>query len=95
MPLAQWRTYRERARQKRNVLHMLALSGVIRPSHIELRYSVPVMNSGTTRTGSGARSANTVQPALALLKTKEPTSGGNTRGSRLLQWLRRGLTAPL
>jgi hypothetical protein len=35
---------RSRAKQKRNALHLMTLSGVIRPSHIELRY-------GTRTTG--------------------------------------------
>jgi hypothetical protein len=29
-------------KQKRNALHMLALSGVIRPSHVDLRYATPI-----------------------------------------------------
>lgn len=32
----------ERTKQKRKALHMLALSGVIRPSHVELRYTFPI-----------------------------------------------------
>ena len=28
-------------KQKRTALHMLALSGVVRPSHVELRYATP------------------------------------------------------
>ncbi len=46
MPLARWRTHRERERQKRKVLQMLALSGVVRPSHIEFRYTVPILKVG-------------------------------------------------
>ena len=33
------RLYNNQKRQKRTVLHMLAASGVVRPSHIELRYT--------------------------------------------------------
>ena len=33
---------RARTKQKRTALHMLALSGVVRPSHIELRYATPI-----------------------------------------------------
>ena len=29
-------------KQKRTALHMLALSGVVRPSHVELRYATPI-----------------------------------------------------
>lgn len=40
-PLHYIMTRRARAKQKRNALHMMALSGVIRPSHLELRYGIP------------------------------------------------------
>ncbi len=43
MLLAQWRTRRARAKQKRTALQMLALSGVVRPGYIEPRYSVPLI----------------------------------------------------
>ena len=36
-------------RQKRTVLHMLAASGVVRPSHIELRYTKPFARSTARR----------------------------------------------
>ena len=29
-------------KQKQTALHMLALSGVVRPSHVELRYATPI-----------------------------------------------------
>ncbi len=41
-PLHYIKASRSRAKQKRNALHMMALSGVIRPSHIELRYGIPL-----------------------------------------------------
>jgi hypothetical protein len=43
MALHHLRTYVERTRQKRKALLMLALSGVVRPSHVELRYGIPLM----------------------------------------------------
>jgi hypothetical protein len=33
---------RAHKKQKQTALHMLALSGVVRPSHVELRYSTPI-----------------------------------------------------
>jgi hypothetical protein len=33
---------RAHTKQKRTALHMLALSGVVRPSHIEIRYTIPI-----------------------------------------------------
>ena len=43
MPIRRLRAYFERIRQKRKELQMLALSGVVRPSHIELRYTIPLL----------------------------------------------------
>ena len=37
-------------KQKRTALHMLALSGVVRPSHIELRYATSITSLTTFRT---------------------------------------------
>ena len=37
------KTSRARATQKRNALHVMALGGGIRPSHIELRYETPLL----------------------------------------------------
>lgn len=39
MPLLQWARYRQTRAQKKKALQMLALSGVVRPSTIELRYA--------------------------------------------------------
>jgi hypothetical protein len=35
--------------QKRTALHMLALSGAVRPSHVELRYAVPISSIAASR----------------------------------------------
>ena len=43
MPLKIWRAYRMRAQQKRKAMQMLAISGVVRPSAVELRYTIPLM----------------------------------------------------
>jgi hypothetical protein len=42
MPL---RTEIEHTQQKRKALHMLILSGVVRPSYAKLRYAIPLVNS--------------------------------------------------
>ena len=39
MPLLQWARYRQTRAQKKKALQMLTLSGVVRPSTIELRYA--------------------------------------------------------
>jgi hypothetical protein len=42
MPLG---TEIEHTGQKRKALHMLILSGVVRPSYAKLRYAIPLLNS--------------------------------------------------
>jgi hypothetical protein len=42
MPLTRWTHYRQARAQKKRALHLLALSGVVRPSTIELRYTAPL-----------------------------------------------------
>jgi hypothetical protein len=68
MLLHQFRTYRERTKQKRNALQLLALSSVVRPSHVELRYTIPLIRI------EGAAGPFQKKPALparssSLLKT--------------------------
>jgi hypothetical protein len=45
------RTFKQ---QKRTALHMLAVSGVVRPSHIELRYATPITRGVPFRAQSTA-----------------------------------------
>ena len=45
MPFWQVRTYVKLTRQKGEALHMLALSGVVRPSHVGLRYAISLLNA--------------------------------------------------
>ena len=41
-PIQYIKLHRAHKKQKRTALHMLALSGVVRPSHVELRYATPI-----------------------------------------------------
>ena len=41
-PIQYIKLCRAHKKQKRTALHMLALSGVVRPSHVELRYATPI-----------------------------------------------------
>ncbi len=45
MPLRQPPHERERTGLDQEVIGMLALSGVVRPSHIGLRYAIPLLTS--------------------------------------------------
>lgn len=41
-PIQYIKLRRAHMKQKRTALHMLALSGVVRPSYVELRYATPI-----------------------------------------------------
>ena len=41
-PIQYIKLHRAHKKQKRTALRMLALSGVVRPSHVELRYATPI-----------------------------------------------------
>ncbi|MEQ1627663.1 MAG: hypothetical protein ABL965_09740 [Nitrospira sp.] len=58
MPLTRWTHYRHTRAQKKKALHLLTLSGVVRPSTIELRYTAP-------RSHTSAESLCEEQPPLA------------------------------
>ena len=53
---------RARKRQKGTALHMLALSGVVRPSHVELRYATPIASITAFRTQPTAIEHPQAQP---------------------------------
>lgn len=97
MPLARLRFYRERARQKRKAIQMLCLSGVIRPSHIELRYGyhASVAKGRTARLPLHLQSSVDDWLSLVLQSKKATNSALPARGKGWLQWLRQGLTTPL
>ncbi len=44
MAIHHFRAYVDRKRKNRATLQMLALSGVVRPSHVELRYTMPILS---------------------------------------------------
>jgi hypothetical protein len=48
-PIQYIKLRRVHKKQKRNALHMLALSGVVRPSHVELRYATPIASITASR----------------------------------------------
>lgn len=85
MPLARWRTNEERTGQKRKALHMLALSGVVRPCHIEPRYYTPILKVGSSNHFSCAKPSAAAQQSAPF---QESVAAIKTQGMQLLQWLR-------
>ena len=58
MTFSAWHTRRVRAQQKRKALQMLALSGVVRPSDVELRYPIPLIKISRPHAAPAARSSS-------------------------------------
>jgi hypothetical protein len=83
-PIHAIRLRRTRMKQKRTALHMLALSGVIRPSHVELRYTTPVSSITASRKEPTAIMHSLVQPIP--LRSWEHNLTFNLTQTR--QWLR-------
>lgn len=48
-PIQYIKLHRAHKKQKRTALHMLTLSGVVRPSHVELRYATRVASMTALR----------------------------------------------
>lgn len=51
--------YRARKNQKRTALQLLALSGVVRPGHEELRYAIPTVSRTAFRGEARTRGGHT------------------------------------
>ena len=86
MPLNLWRAYRMRAQQKRKAMQMLALSGVVRPSAVELRYTTPLLKMRISNNSAELQPVDiTKRPALrrAASAPKQPLT------LQLFQWLNR------
>ena len=78
------RLRRARMKQTRTALHMLALSGVVRPSHVELRYTTPAANTTALRAQAQATEHPLIQPVpLPSLEQKTTLDMNQT-----WQWVR-------
>ncbi len=53
---------RARTKQKQTALHMLSLSGVLRPGHVELRYTTPIASIAAFHTQPTAIEHPQTQP---------------------------------
>lgn len=67
-PLHYVRKKRARRRQVRTVLHMLSVSGVIRPSHIEPRYFEPASQLDALSRQEVKRSSSASLPKTSLAR---------------------------
>ena len=90
MSLMSWRARRIRALQKRKALQMLALSGVVRPSDVELRYPIPLIKIGGTHTAPEAQSSSNEHKTSPI---SESSSQPPIQDTHRYRWLRPGLPA--
>jgi len=89
MSLTSWRDRQIRAEQKRKALQMLALSGVVRPSDVDVRYPTPPIKIADTPTTPDAQSSVHEQKASSI---SESSSQSSIQGTNLFRWLRQGLS---
>jgi len=68
---------KERKKQTRTALHMLALSGVVRPSHVELRYTTPLANITAFRAQAPTTENPLIQPIPLPSWEHKPTLDRN------------------
>lgn len=79
-----WRAYRTHLRQRQSTVQMLALSCVLRPVDVELRYTTPLPKVGVCVGAPDAQSSHDMEFSLYL----EPsTSSLRARGTQLFRWL--------
>jgi hypothetical protein len=81
-------------KQKRTALHMLAMSGVVRPGHVELRYATPIASITAFRAQPAAHKNPQPQSILShpensaiTLNTKQTRQWARTLSSALVQLL--------
>lgn len=80
-----WRAYRADLRERQSTIQMLALSCVLRPGDVELRYVTPLPKVGVCTGAPDAQGSHDMEYSLYL----EPSTGGmRARGTQILHWLR-------
>ncbi len=79
MSFTDWRARRIHRQQTRKALQMLALSGVVRPSDVELRYSIPLIKISGTHTAPQDQSSSDTQmdPSLSASSPPSPINGAH------------------
>jgi hypothetical protein len=100
-PIHYIKSRREYMKQKRNALHMLALSGVVRPGHVELRYATPLASITAFRAQPAAHKNPQPQSILSqpenctiTLTTKQTRHWARDLSSALVQLANKPVTLP-
>ena len=83
-PIQYIKLRRAHKKQKRTALHMLALSGAVRPSHVELRYAAPIASI----TASGAQPTASEYPQTHPIPLRSWDHDTTLNMKQTLQWAR-------
>jgi hypothetical protein len=79
-----WRAYRTHSRERESTIQMLALSCVLRPGDVGLRYTTPLPKVGVCIGAPDAQGSHDMEYSLYL----EPSTGGmRARGMHVLRWV--------
>jgi hypothetical protein len=92
-PIQYIKLRRAHKKQKRNALRMLAVSGVVRPSHVELRYEAPIVNIMTASRGKAATTGHPLTHPVPLqswdhnitLNMKQTSQWGRSLSSAIVE----------
>ena len=90
MSFTDWRARRIHRQQTRKALQMLALSGVVRPSDVELRYSIPLIKISGTHADAEDQSSFNERRAPPLSESSPSSPINDAHRS---QWVRHELPA--
>lgn len=83
-PIQSIKLHQARKKQKQTALHMLTLSGVIRPGHVELRYAAPIASISAFR----AQPRATGRPQSQPLPARSGEHMITLKITRVWQWMR-------
>jgi hypothetical protein len=101
-PIQYIKLRRAHKKQKRIALHMLAVSGVLRPSHIEPRYEAPITSMMSASHGHVATTGQPLTHPLPLPSwdhkiipnEKQTTQSGRSLSSAIVQLAKRPILLP-
>jgi hypothetical protein len=101
-PIQYIKLRRAHKKQKRIALHMLAVSGVVRPSHVELRYEAPIVNMMSVSHGHAAITGQPLTHPVPLPSwshniipnVKQTPQWGRSVSSAIVQFVKKPILFP-
>jgi len=100
-PIHYIKSRRAQMKQKRTAMHMLALSGVVRPGHVELRYAASIASITAFRAETAPNKRLQTQPIpsqiespVITLKIKQTQQWTRSLSSAIVQIAKRPVVLP-